>query len=336
MKLARVISAVDSHTVGQPTRVITGGIPHLPGRTMAEKRDYFRARFDYLRTALMLEPRGHNNMYGAVLTAPTNDQAHAGVFFIDGESYQNMCGHGTIGVVTVMVETGMVAAMEPLTKVLLETPAGPMTAYAHVRDGVVEEVTLRMVPAFFYRADATVKVPDLGEVTCDISYGGNFFAILPASRVGLKVAPEYAPDLIRTGIAIKRAANEQLSIAHPLYPYMNRIEDTIFRGEPAHPSAQARNVATYSNWAADRSPCGTGTNATLAMLYARGELALGQEFVNESILGTLFKGRVLETTKVGDYPGVLAEVTGSAYITGLQQFVIDERDPLKYGFIMRG
>jgi len=334
MKFSHVISAVDSHTAGEPTRIITSGLPPILGATMAEKWEYTRRNLDRFRTALMHEPRGHADMFGAILTAPTTPQADFGLLFMDGGGYLTMCGHGTIGAATVLVETGVVPAQEPETVITFDTPAGLVEAHVVVEGERVKEVWLENVPSFLYAADVKINVPGLGQVVVDISFGGNFFALVSAEPLGLSVEPAHLATLIDFGLRIRAAANEQISVQHPTEKHISCIELVEFTDRPAHPEANARNVVIFGAGAVDRSPCGTGTSAKMATLFGKGELGLGQPFVHESILGTLFRGELLRTTQVGNFTAVVPKVAGNAYITGLQQFVIDPNDPLKYGFVL--
>ena len=335
MKFSRSIHAVDSHTAGEATRVVIGGIPNIPGKTMPEKKAYLEENLDYIRTAIMLEPRGHNDMFGSILTQPTNDEADFGVIFMDGGGYLNMCGHGTIGAVTVAIETGMVPMVEPVTEVVIETPAGLVKAHARVENDKVQSVTFENVPAFLYKRDVKIEVPEYGEVVIDIAFGGSFFAILDVKQLGLKIVPENASKLNDLGMEIRDIVNRDVKVQHPLLDHINTVDLVEFYDDATHPDATLKNVVVFGQGQVDRSPCGTGTSAKMATLFAKGELKEKEEFVYESILGTLFTGRVIGTTKAGDLDAVYPEVTGAAYITGFNHFVIDEDDPVKHGFILK-
>lgn len=334
MKFDRSIMAVDSHTMGEPTRIVVGGLPNIPGKTMAEIKSYLEENLDYVRTSLMHEPRGHKDMFGSIITRPVHDDADFGIVFMDGGGYLNMCGHGSIGAVTVAIDTGMVPTVEPETQVKFDAPAGLITARAKVENGAVKSVTIRNVPAFLYMSDVKIDVPGVGEITFDVSFGGSFFAIVKADQVGLKVIPANIDQLTKIGLAIRKAANEQLTIQHPTLAHINTIDLVEIYDEPTHPEANYKNVVIFGEGQADRSPCGTGTSAKMATLYAKGHLKIGEEFVYESIIGTLFRGRLVETTEVGEFKAVVPEITGSAYITGFNQFVIDPNDPVKHGFML--
>ncbi|MDR7001956.1 proline racemase family protein [Neobacillus niacini] len=335
--ITRMISAIDSHTAGEAARIITGGIPNIPGKTMAEKRQYLIDHHDHLRTALMHEPRGHNEMFGAFLTAPTDPNADFGIIFMDGGGYLNMCGHNTIAAVTVAIETGMVETGDGRTaQVVLDTPAGLVRANASIKDGrKVEEVSFKNVPSFLYKKDQKLYIPEIGEVTFDISFGGSFFVIISAKELGLKVEPKNASLLTSLGMKVLQAVNANIEIQHPTLKHINKADLIEIFDDPIHPDATYKNVVIFGQGQVDRSPCGTGTSAKLATLYARGELGINEPFVYESILGTLFKGRIVEETTIGEFTAVVPEITGSAYITGYNTFLIDPEDPLKYGFILK-
>jgi proline racemase len=326
----RYLAAVDSHTEGMPTRVVTGGVEALPGDTMLERKLHFEAQRDDLRLLLMREPRGHAAMSGAILQPPTRPDADWGVLFIEVSGCLPMCGHGTIGVATVLVETGMVAVREPETIVALDTPAGLVEARVAVADGHAQAVTIRNVAAFLHARDQVAEVEGLGAVRYDMAFGGNFYALVEAASVGLEVEPTQAPALIDAGERIRAA------IPAPVHPVDERIagcRHVVFHA-PGRDGAHARNAtAIHPGWL-DRSPCGTGTCARMAALHARGELALGEEFVNESVIGTRFVGRLIDETEVGGVPAVVPEVTGRAWITAMGQYLLDERDPFPAGFAL--
>jgi proline racemase len=331
MRARRYFSGVDSHTEGMPTRVITGGLGPIPGNSMQERRLYFEQHLDELRLLLMREPRGHSAMSGAFLQPPTRPDADWGVLFVEVSGLLPMCGHGTIGVATVLVECGMVAVSEPETVIRLDTPAGLVEATVVVSDGRAERVRLRNVPAFVAALDAAVHVDSLGTVSYDMAYGGNFYALIPATAVGLEPVPSSAQELIARGLEIISAINESALPVHPVDPAIRGCKHVVFHA-PGRDGADARNAtAIHPGWL-DRSPCGTGTSARMAALHARGELALGQEFVNESIIGSRFTGRLLEEMSLGAVPAVVPEVSGRAWITGMSQYLLDPTDPFPAGF----
>lgn len=332
MRIERIISTVDSHTAGEPTRIIVGGLPPIPGKTMQEKKEFFRKKLDFIRTSLLHEPRGHRDMFGAVITPPVSPGAHLGVFFLDTSGYLTMCGHGTIGVATVALELGMIAKEEPNTHLAIDTPAGLTNVRIRVKDGRVKSATLRNVPSFLFVEDVKVKLPHIGEVAVNIAFGGNFFAIIDASELQLRVDIENLDKLIAAGLQVRKAINTKTKVRHPTAPQISGVDLTEISDNPTNPKATARNVAIFGDGQVDRSPCGTGTSAKMASLYAKGKLTVNEPFVHESILGTLFEGRLVEVTRVGDFEAVVPEITGYAYITAFNQFVMDPDDPLRYGF----
>ncbi|MGN9840502.1 proline racemase family protein [Nonomuraea sp. H19] len=331
MRTKRVFHAVDSHTEGMPTRVITGGIGVIPGASMAERRVYFRDHLDHIRTLLMTEPRGHAAMSGAILQPPTRPDADFGVLFIEVSGLLPMCGHGTIGVATVLVETGMVEVVEPVTTVRLEVPAGLVVVDVAVEDGMAMSVTLRNVPSYCDRLGAAVTVPGFGEIRYDLAYGGNFYAIVGLDSYGLPFDRKAKNEIIAAGLATMEAINATDEPVHREDDRIRGCHHVYFAapGSDAHHSRHA--MAIHPGWF-DRSPCGTGTSARMAQLHARGELPLGRDFVNESFIGTRFIGRLLEETTVGGGPAVVPSITGRAWITGTAQYFLDPRDPFPAGF----
>ncbi len=332
MRLNKIFTVVDAHTEGNPERVVISGIPPIPGDSMLEKGRYVRAHLDHLRTFFTHEPRGHENMYAALVTPPADPRAQFGILYLEPGGYATMCGHGTIAICTVLVEMGLVEAVEPQTCITLDTPAGLVEAVVHVRGGMAHAVTVRNVPSFLYKGDVRVDVPGLGRLKLDIAYGGNFYAILPARSVGLEVDKKYFRALVDAGTRIWQAVNEQVEIRHPLLPEINCVNYTEFSGPPQHPDAAAKNAVVVPPSGMDRSPCGTGTSAKMATLYARGELELRQKFVHESIIGSLYTGELLEETRVGSFPAVIPTITGSAYIMGIHQLALDPADPFPNGY----
>ncbi len=334
MRSRRVFHAVDSHTEGMPTRVITGGVEALPGATMFERRQWFIDNSDELRTLLMYEPRGHASMSGAILQPPTRPDADWGVLYIEVSGCLPMCGHGTIGVATVLVETGMVEITEPVTTIRLDTPAGLVVAEVAVEDGAAKAVTIRNVPSFSHALDARVDVPGLGQVRYDLAYGGNFYAMVELAEIGLPFDRAEKQRLLDAGLAIMAAINEQDLPVHPENPQITGCHHVqlVAPGSDAKHSRHA--MAIHPGWF-DRSPCGTGTSARMAQLHARGELDLHTDFVNESFIGTTFTGRLVEETRLADgRTAVVPTITGRAWITGTAQYLIDPEDPFPAGFLL--
>jgi proline racemase len=316
-----------------PTRVITGGVGVIPGDTMAARRVYFMEHLDHIRQFLVNEPRGHAAMSGAILQPPTRPDADTGVLYIEVSGCLPMCGHGTIGVATVLVETGMVEVTEPVTTVRLDTPAGLVTAEVQVENGRATSVTIQNVPSFSLELDAVVDVPGIGEVRYDMAYGGNFYAILPIKDLGIPFDKSEKDRMLASGLKIMAAINDQRRPAHPVDPGINGCKHVQLVA-PGSDRTDARNAMVIHPGWFDRSPCGTGTSARMAQLHARGELGLGEDFVNESLLGTAFTGRLLEAATVGETPAVIPTVSGRAWITGMAQYLLDPTDPFPAGFTL--
>jgi proline racemase len=329
------ITTIDAHTGGEPFRVITSGYPDLPGETILARRRYAKERLDHLRTALMWEPRGHADMYGCIVTPPVTPGADIGILFMHNEGYSTMCGHGIIGIAKVALESGMLPMTAPETTIKIDTPAGLVIAHARVSEGQVKSVYFHNVPSFALVLDKTIAVPGLGKVRYDIAFGGAFYAYVQAPDVGLTCAPENFRPLIEKGMAIKRAIMASRPIPHPFEEDLSFLYGTIFIGPPQGKGAHSRNVCIFAEGEVDRSPTGTGVSGRLAIHHARGEVSLGQPITIESIIGTRFTGRIVETTTFGPYPAIIPEVEGTAHIVGRHEFLIDPDDPLRDGFILR-
>ena len=331
MRSTRVFHAVDSHTEGMPTRVITGGVAALPGETMFQRRQWFVEHADGLRRLLMNEPRGHSAMSGAILQPPTRSDADVGVLFIEVSGCLPMCGHGAIGVATVLVETGMVTVTEPVTTIRLDTPAGLVVADVAVHDGAAQAVTIRNVASFSHELDAAVDVPGHGRVSYDLAYGGNFYAILDLDQVGIAFDRAEKQRILDAGLAIMNAINDQNRPVHPANPDIDVCHHVQFVAPGSDARHSRHAMAIHPGWF-DRSPCGTGTSARMAQLHARGALGLDADFVNESFIGTRFVGRLVDETTVGGRPAVVPTVTGRAWLTGTAQYLLDPADPFPEGF----
>ncbi|HEY90624.1 MAG TPA: proline racemase [Dehalococcoidia bacterium] len=336
MRTSKFISTIDSHTAGEGTRLVMSGLPPIPGGTMAEKLAYADEHLSWVLGLLLSEPRGHKDLFGAILVPPCSPTADIGVLFMDNKDYEPMCGHAVIGIVTTLLETGMFEMVAPETLVTLDTPSGPVRAHAQIMDGHVQAVSFQNVPSFIYRSDVTLKVPEVGDLVVDVVFGGLFFVFVNARHLEIELIPDNVARLADLGMRILAAANEQVSVQHPELPHIDKIIDLRFYLEPASDGADSRNVVILGDHMIDRSPCGTGTCAELALRYARGQLGLGEPFVTESILGTRFTGQVITESQVGSdsevIPAVIPMVTGSAYITGFHQFVLDGEDPFPEGF----
>ncbi|KIN81913.1 proline racemase family protein [Clostridium botulinum] len=322
--------AVDTHTVGEFTRVVLSGFPEMPGNTMIEKKKYLEEHCDEYRKALMFEPRGHHDMFGSIVTKSINSEADYGVIYMDTGGYLNMCGHGTIGTVTAIIEAGLVEAKEPYTEVILDAPAGLIRTKAEVKGGKVVSVTLTNVPAFLYKENLETVI-DGKKVTYDISFGGSFFALCDVTQIGLDIIPENIPALTEFGMKLIENANKENKIQHPELD-ITSVDLAELYCPTSTPGCDMRNVVIFGDYMADRSPCGTGTSAKLATLYRRGKIGIGEPFVYESFIKTTFNGVIKEESKVGEFPAVIPQITGSAYLTGISTYIIDNDDPLKYGF----
>ena len=328
------LQVVDAHTNGEFCRMVLSGFPEPEGNTMIEKKKWMEANYDHVRKALMYEPRGHHDMFGGFICSPVNKDADFGVLFMDTGGYLNMCGHCTIGAVTVAVESGIVETHEGENTVLMEAPAGLISTKAIVENGKCVSVTLTNVPAFVYKDNMTVTVDGV-EIPYTISFGGSFFALVDTTKLNIgEINAKTVPAYTALGMKMLEIINKEVEIQHPTLD-ITSVDLVEFYGPTPNPDkATMRNVVIFGEAQADRSPCGTGTSAKLATLYKWGELGVGEEFLYESFIGTIFKGVIKETTKIGDYDAVIPMITGSAYLTGVGTYLIDPLDPLKYGFIV--
>jgi len=329
------ITTIDAHTAGEPLRVVTDGYPDLPGKTILEKRRYIQRELDHLRTALMWEPRGHADMYGSIITEPETGDGTIGVIFMHNEGYSTMCGHGVIGLAKVILDAGLLQQEGDHPVIKMDTPAGRVTATAHRQNGIVDHVSFINVPSFVYALDRTVKIPGLGNIRYDIAFGGAFYAFVEAKDVGLNLTAEDFRRLIDMGTKLKQAISEDIHVEHPFQDDLSFLYGIIFLDKAHNPDHHSRNVCIFAEGEIDRCPTGTGVSARAAIHHARDELKSGEIFIVESILGTTFTGEILGTTTYGPYQAVIPKVTGSAYITGMNEWLIDPKDPLREGFILR-
>jgi proline racemase len=347
------VKTIDAHAGGEPLRLIVDGFPSPRGNTMLEKREWVRRHADHLRRALMLEPRGHADMYGAVLTEPVLPGSHAGVLFMHNEGYSTMCGHGIVAVTTIALERGLLVPGGDGATVVYDAPAGTIRARAMLRSSFdrlgmsedkdplalslskgevrVESVSFVNVPSFVLHGGLTVKIGSR-QLRADVAFGGAFYAIVDSEAVGLPIDVAHLPELRRVGMAIKNAIESAHTIVHPLDAGLRGIYGTIFTGPPSDERADLRNVTIFADAEVDRSPCGTGTAAVMAVVDAMGLLSADKPFVHESLIGTRFSGRVTAHTVVGEHPAIVPEIEGSAWITGEHTFIVDDDDPLKDGF----
>jgi proline racemase len=327
------ITTLDAHTEGEPLRIIVDGFPEIPGDTILARRRYAKEHFDHLRTLLMWEPRGHREMYGCIVVPPVSPEADFGVLFLHNEGFSTMCGHGIIGIATVAAQTGMVKAREPETVTRIDTPAGLVTAYVKMKGGEVESARFHNVPSFVLSLDQVVEVQGLGTIRYDLAFGGAFYAYVQAEQLGLKCLPGEMPRLVEQGMMIKQAVMNARPIEHPFEKDLSFLYGTIFIAPPIG-AADSRNVCIFADGEVDRSPTGTGVSGRLAIHFARKEVEIGQDLVIESIIGSMFKGRVIGRTRFGPYDAIIPEVEGRAFVTGRNEFLVDPADPLKNGFMI--
>ena len=336
IRFNRIVNIIDAHTAGEPIRVVTSGLPLIQGKTMLEKYDWFEKNLDGVRNMIMREPRGHRDMFGCILTPPATEDGDFGVLFTHITGQATMCGHGTIGVTKVALETGIIPAVEGENVVRIDTPAGRVTATAFVEDGYVTEVSFRNVPSFLFRDNIKVPLAGLGEIEVAVSYGGNFYIFVEAEKLGLEISPENVQDLARRAMELKKWGDENLDVVHPEDPGIRGIYGTIVTGKTERTGKgwKSRETCVFADGAVDRSPCGTGTSARMALLYGRGEMTPEEELNNGSIIDTRFRGTIEGTVTVGGIPGIVPRIAGSAWITGFNQLVLDPTDPLPEGFLV--
>lgn len=346
------ILTIDSHVGGEPARLVLGGLPSIPGQTVNDKRVYLSQHLDELRLRLTREPRGHRDMLASILTQPENAEAAFGLVYMDPRRYPYLCGHATIAAVSAMIELGLIDAQLPETEVMVDTPSGAWRTTARVREGgvsgrddvrrrgpgstglVVDSVAIRPEVAFAYLLDQTIDVPGLGRIQVDVSFTGGFFLMVSIDQVGLDLTVDNAPRLAQLGMDIMEAGNAQLSVQHPQRTYIKTIDVVEFFDSSGHAQGRGQNFVVYGEGHVDRSPCGTGTCAKMALLHRRGKLAVGQPFVNQGLMGTTFDARVVSETNVAHLPGIIPEVSGTAYVTGLHHFVLAAEDPFPEGFLL--
>lgn len=322
---------IDAHTCGNPVRVVTSGRPELAGATMSERRLHFLKEFDWIRTGLMFEPRGHDMMSGAFLYPPLRDDTDIGFLFIETSGCLPMCGHGTIGTVTVILQHGLVMPKTPgILKI--EVPAGVIEAHYTMKGADVASVRIVNVPSFLDREGIEVDCPGIGKLTLDVAYGGNFYGIVDPQENFRDLSDFTAADVLRLSPIVRKLVNEKHSFVHPLNDSIRGMSHVEWTGKPKHPKADARNAVFYGEKAIDRSPCGTGTSARMAQWHAKGKLKKGDTFVHESYIGSLFTGRVEEETTVGGKKAIIPSIEGWAKVTGFNTIFIDDDDPYAQGF----
>ena len=340
LEFSRVIHTIDAHTAGEPLRIITSGLPPIPGETILEKRRVMKERYDHIRKLLMLEPRGHSGMYGCIVTPPVTDDGDFGVIFMHNEGYSTMCGHGIIAVTKVAVETGMVEVDEGAEEriVRIDAPAGRITSRATIEEGRVTDVCFENVPSFVFARDINVPVEGTGDVEVDIAFGGAFYVYVDAEKLGVEVVPAQIDRLVALGEELKHRVMDRMEISHPLEPGLRGIYGTIIceAAKRTSEGIETKNVCIFADAQIDRSPTGTGTSGRLAQLYARGQIKEGEQLINRSVIDTVFQGRIKGFVKVGELKAVITEVGGEAHILGFNQFVLEPGDPLPEGFRITG
>ena len=327
------IVTIDSHTQGEPTRLVIGGTGSLPGSTMKAKRDHFEAHYDHIRKLLTREPRGHRGIMAAVVTEPVSPQGKFGLFYMDARRYPYLCGHATIGAVASLIEAGALVAGDGDTVITVDTPSGPLDAHTRIRSGRVESVAIDMVPSFTFDTAREIEVPGFGKIHVDLVCVGGFFAMVSAKAVGIDLVPANSHRLIPLGMAVIESANQAFTVYHPGRPEVKTVDVTEFYDEDLD-AGIGKSVVIYGESNMDRSPCGTGTTAKMTLLHHQGKLGLGQVYQNAGPLGTVFEGRIVKTVSIGEFGGIVGQVRGNAQITGYHQFIVDTNDPFPEGFLL--
>jgi len=327
------IVTIDSHTQGEPTRMLVGGVGTLPGSTMKDKRDFFESRFDKVRMLLTREPRGHRGIMAAVVTEPVSPEGQFGLFYMDARRYPYLCGHATIGAVASLIEAGALDTDDGDTIITVDTPSGPLDAHTRSRNGRVESVAIEMVPSFVFDTGRELEIAGFGKISVDLVCVGGYFAMVSARSIGIDLVPENSHRLIPLGMAVIEAANQALSVYHPERTEVNTVDVTQFYEEDPQ-TGTGKSVVIYGESNMDRSPCGTGTTARMTLLHHRGKLDSGQVYKNTGPLGTVFEGRIVKTLSIGKFDGIVGQFRGNAQITGYHQFVVDANDPFQKGFLI--
>lgn len=332
MRIRKTFHTIDTHTSGEPTRNVLGGIPIINGDTMIEKMQYMMTQGDWVRKLLTYEPRGNEVMSGTIVMAPCRKDADIGVLYFEVGGWMPMCGHDTIGVGTVLVESGLIEVKEPYTTAVLDTAAGLVKLNIEVKDGVAKNVSFVNAPAFVMKEDVIINTKEYGNIKLDIAYGGNIYAILPASALNLKIKPEKASEIVHAGNILKDYINDQVEVLHPEIPFENHVTHIEFYEEKENEKNVIRNAVVIPPGAIDRSPCGTGTSAKLAVLAKKGKIKKGETFIHESIIGGRFECKYIEDAMVAEIPAVIPEVKGQAFITGIHTFMLDPEDIFPTGY----
>ncbi|MFR1723211.1 proline racemase family protein [Emergencia timonensis] len=334
MNAKKIFRTVETHTLGQPTRNIIGGFPHVPGSTMTEKFIYMKEHEDWFRTLMSYEPRGNDYMSCTLVTEPCTPGTDVGVLYFETSGWLPMCGHDTIGLSVALIETGMVTVTEPITTINLDTAAGVIRIEAKVENGSVKEVSFANAPAFVLRENLTVETKDYGKLTMDVAWGGNLYAIMPAESIGITIDPKNTAEIIHAAQSIACDINRQVDFHHPDLPFVYEVTHVEFYGPPKNPRADIQNTVVALPKTVDRSPCGTGTSAKSAVLYQKGMLRVGESFVHESIIGSCFRCEIVEETEFAGFKAVVPKVTGNAHIQGFATWILDPDDPFPKGFLL--
>ena len=334
MKAKKVFRTVETHTLGQPTRTVVSGFRKIPGETMGEKFTYMQEHEDWFRKLLCYEPRGSEIMSGTLITEPCTPGTDFGILYFESSTWMPMCGHDTIGATVALIESGLAEVEEPVTRLRLDTPAGVVSVEAKVTDGSVEEVSFVNAPALVLKRDVTVHTTEYGDITLDISYGGNVYAILPAARFDLDICPENAEKFVAVARSIGEDINREVEIHHPTLDFVDRVTHVEFYGPPKSEEADIQNIVVALPKVVDRSPCGTGTSAKAALLFEQGKLKVGDSFVHESVIGSKFRCEVVEACEVGGVPAIRPKITGNACVTGFCTWILDPKDPFPEGFLL--
>ncbi len=328
------ITTIDTHTAGESLRIVTSGIPELPGDTILAKRKYMMENYDHLRKLLMWEPRGHADMYGCIVTPPVSDEADFGIIFMHTEGYSSMCGHGIVAITKVAIETDLVEMIEPQTIVKIDSPAGLITAKGYIKNCIVEGVSFQNVPSYVVALNSEVEINKYGKIKYDLAFGGAYYAYVQAADVGLTCFPKYIDKFIQIGRE-KKAVTSSVEIIHPFNDDLSFLYGTIFIGGSEESNSHSRNVCIFAYGEVDRSPTGTGVSGRLAIHYARREIGIDELITVESIIGTKFNGKVVKETKFGNYDAIIPEINGTAYITGKHEFYVDPEDQIRDGIFIR-
>jgi len=329
------IKTIDAHTEGEPLRIVISGIPFLKGRTVLEKRNHMMKKFDHVRKAIMLEPRGHADMYGAIIVEPDKKNSDFGVIFIHNDGYSTGCGHAVIALTKAFLEMNLVSMIEPETEIKMDVPSGQIVSYGKIENNTVKDIRFQNVPSFVQLLDASIDVSGYGKIKYDLAFGGAFYAFVDVDQLRLDCTNEYCDALIEAGMKIKDAISNSIELQHPTEDEMNFLYGTIFIGPPKGSNNHSRNVCIFADGEVDRSPTGTGISARAAIHYERNEIELGEKIIIESIIGTTFSVKVDRSLRYGKYNAIIPEINGEAYITGRNTFWLNPDDPLKDGFIIK-